>query len=280
MDLKWLLVRRITLAALACFAVGSALADRSDTRKLARLLAGQFTVINYDRRGRGDSGDTQPYAVQREIEDLDALLQAAGATASVFGSSSGAVLALRAAAAGLPIERLALFEPPFRLDDDDGAPPADYEVRLAELLAAGRQGDAVSLFMSRAVGVPRAGLLFMRLWPGLWRKLTAMAPTLLYDHAVMGGTLAGRPLDPAEWSAVHAPTLVMDGGKSSAAFRNAAAALADVLPNARRLTLEGQGHGAVEMAPDRVAPPVREFFGLELGAVPAGEQTSAHTLRG
>ena len=164
----------------AVILVGSALADRSDTRKLAALLAAQFTVINYDRRGRGDSGDTQPYAVEREIEDLDALIRAAGRAASVFGSSSGAVLALRAAAAGLPIERLALFEPPFRLDLDDGALSADYEARLADLLAAGRRGDAVSLFMSRAVGVPRAGLLFMRLWPGLWAKLTAMAPTLLY----------------------------------------------------------------------------------------------------
>lgn len=263
----------------AVILVGSALADRSDTRKLAALLAAQFTVINYDRRGRGDSGDTQPYAVEREIEDLDALIRAAGRAASVFGSSSGAVLALRAAAAGLPVERLALFEPPFRLDLDDGALSADYEARLADLLAAGRRGDAVSLFMSRAVGVPRAGLLFMRLWPGLWAKLTAMAPTLLYDHAVMGGTLAGRPLDPAEWAGVSAPTLVMDGGKSAAAFRNAAAALADVLPNARRVTLEGQGHGAVEMAPGRVAPLVREFFVSEPGAIPAVGRTSAHQLR-
>ena len=255
----------------AVILVGSALSDRSDTRKLAALLAARFTVINYDRRGRGESGDTQPYAVEREIEDLEALIRAAGGTAFVFGSSSGAVLALRAAAAGLPIGRLAVFEPPFRLDHDDGAPPAEYEARLAELLAAGRRSDAVSLFMSKAVGVPRAGLLFMRLWPGLWAKMTAMAPTLLYDHAVMGDTLAGRPLDPAQWAAVRAPTLVLDGGKSPAAFRNAVASLAGVLPHARRLTLDGQGHGAVEMAPGRVAPPVREFFESGASAMTAAD---------
>jgi pimeloyl-ACP methyl ester carboxylesterase len=126
----------------AVILVASALADRSDAAKLAGLLAERFTVINYDRRGRGDSGDTSPYAVEREVEDLDALIQAAGGSASVFGSSSGAVLALRAAASGLNITRLAVYEPPFRVD---GEPlPAGFQVQLEQLLGAGRRGDASS----------------------------------------------------------------------------------------------------------------------------------------
>lgn len=151
-----------------------------------------FTVINYDRRGRGDSGDTGPYAVEREVEDLDALIQAAGGSASVFGSSSGAVLALRAAASGLNITRLAVYEPPFPVDGDPL--PAGFQVQLEQLLAAGRRGGAVKHFMRTDMGVPAVILIFLRLLPGTWGKLTAMAHTLPYEYAVMGDTLAGRPL--------------------------------------------------------------------------------------
>lgn len=149
-----------------------------------------FTVINYDRRGRGDSGDTGPYAVEREVEDLDALIQAAGGSASVFGSSSGAVLALRAAASGLNITRLAVYEPPFPVDGDPL--PAGFQVQLEQLLAAGRRGGAVKHFMRTDMGVPAVILIFLRLLPGTWGKLTAMAHTLPYEYAVMGDTLAGR----------------------------------------------------------------------------------------
>lgn len=244
----------------AVILVAAALSDRADTRKLATLLAADFTVINYDRRGRGDSGDTQPYAVEREIEDLDALIDAAGGSARVFGSSSGAVLALRAAASGLAIDKLALFEPPFMLDASDTSLPADYEARLTEMLQAGRRSDAVKYFMSKAVGVPGPILLFMRAYPGLWSKMTAMAHTLLYDQAVMGDTVAGAPLRPSDWTSVRAHTLVIDGGKSAEHFRTAVERLVDVLPNARRLTLPGQNHGVVEAAPKAIAPALREFF--------------------
>jgi pimeloyl-ACP methyl ester carboxylesterase len=244
----------------AVILVASALADRSGTRKLAALLADRFSVINYDRRGRGESGDTQPYAVEREIEDLEALLHATGGPAMVFGSSSGAVLALRAAAAGLDIQKLALFEPPFRVDHTGPAMPANYEARLAELIASGRRSDALKLFFSKAVGLPAPFLLLIRLMPGMWSKLTARAHTLLYDHAVMGDTLAGTPLSAADWATVRTATLVMDGGKSPAWLRNAVERLVNVLPNATRITLQGQHHGAVEMAPKSVVAAVIEFL--------------------
>jgi pimeloyl-ACP methyl ester carboxylesterase len=242
--------------------VAAALSDRSDTRKLAALLAADFTVINYDRRGRGGSGDTQPYAVEREIEDLEALIDASdGSTAHVFGSSSGAVLALRAAAAGLAIDKLALFEPPFMLDAGDTSLPADYEARLTEMLRAGRRSDAVKYFMTKAVGVPGPFLLLMRVYPGLWSKMTAMAHTLLYDQAVMGDTVAGLPLRASDWASVRAETLVMDGERSAEHFRIAVKSLVDVLPSARQRTLAGQNHGVVEAAPKAIAPVLREFFG-------------------
>lgn len=242
----------------AVILVASALADRSDAAKLAGLLAERFTVINYDRRGRGDSGDTSPYAVEREVEDLDALIQTAGGSASVFGSSSGAVLALRAAASGLNITRLAVYGPPFRVD---GEPlPAGFQVQLEQLLAAGRRGDAVKQFMRTDMGVPAVILVFLRLLPGTWRKLTAMAPTLPYEYAVMGDTLAGRPLRAEPWADITIPTLVMDGTKSPPRLRSGDAALTRVLPNAQRRTLAGQDHSAVVRSPNALAAILVEFF--------------------
>lgn len=262
----------------ALIIVASALSDRSDTTKLAGLLSSRFTVINYDRRGRGRSTDTQPYAVEREIEDIAALLRAAGGSASVFGSSSGAVLALRAAATGLPITRLALFEPPFRLTPDAGVPPSRLEAELRDLLDAGRRGEAVKRFMSVEMGVPGIGFVFMRLWPGLWKSMTAMAPTILYDLAVMGGTTADGPL-PAEWAQVITPTLVMDGAKSEERLRSAAAALAALLPNAEHRTLEGQSHAAPVMNPKSMAPLVADFFD-RAGAAASRPESSKHHAEG
>ena len=128
---------------------------RSQTEPLARALAPRFTAVNYDRRGRGDSGDTAPYAVEWEIDDIAALIQQAGGRASVFGHSSGATLALQAAASGLPITHLVLYEPPFNTDDSYPALPAGFAGELADLVAAGRRGDAVELYQTQAVGIPR-----------------------------------------------------------------------------------------------------------------------------
>jgi len=242
----------------AVILVASALADRSDAAKLAGLLAERFTVINYDRRGRGDSGDTKPYAVEREVEDLEALIEAAGGSAFMFGSSSGSVLALRGAASGLNVKKLAVYEPPFRVDD---APlPADFQSRLNELLAADRRGDAVKYFMRTDMGVPAVILALIRFLPGTWRKLTAMAHTLPYEYAVMGDTLAGRPLSAEPWACVTIPTLVMDGSKSPVRLRSAAAALTGVLPNPQRRTLAGQDHSAVVRSPNALAAVLVEFF--------------------
>jgi pimeloyl-ACP methyl ester carboxylesterase len=192
------------------------------------------------------------------------LIQAAGGSASVFGSSSGAVLALRAAASGLNITRLAVYEPPFRVD---GEPlPAGFQVQLEQLLAAGRRGDAVKHWMRTDMGVPAVILVFLRLLPGTWRKLTAMAHTLPYEYAVMGDTLAGRPLRAEPWAAITIPTLVMDGTKSPPRLRSGAAALTRVLPNARRRTLAGQDHSAVVRSPNALAAVLVEFFNARSAA--------------
>jgi len=239
--------------------VSSALADRKDARKLAGLLARRFTVVNYDRRGRGASGDAASYAVEREVEDLAALIEHVGGSASVFGSSSGAVLALRAAVAGLDVDRLALYEPPFVVASDGFGPPAGFPARVDALLAEGRRSDAVREFMTRAQGMPGFMVSMMRLMPREWANLTAMAHTLPYDIAVMGDTQQGVPLDADAWSTA-VRTLVLTGGGSPAGFHRAAEDLAGVLPSSEHRTLPGLNHGAVMMAPKRLAPALTEFL--------------------
>ncbi|MEU0190312.1 alpha/beta hydrolase [Streptomyces afghaniensis] len=240
--------------------VASALADRSDTTRLATLLAEHFTVINYDRRGRGASGDAGAYAVEREIEDIAALIEHVGGSASLFGSSSGAVLALRAAAAGVNVDRLALYEPPFVVADGDDGPPRDFARQVTALLAQGRDSDAVKYFMTRVQGVPGIAVFFMKLMPKVWANLTGLARTLPYDIAVMGDTQQGEPLNAEEWKGASVPTRVLTGGKSPAAFQRAARAVAEILPQADHRTLPGLGHGAVVMAPKKIAPQITEFL--------------------
>lgn len=244
----------------AVILISSALADRSDAKKLAALLAENFTVINYDRRGRGASGDARTVSVEREIEDIAALIEHVGGPVSLFGSSSGAVLTLRAAAAGLDVHRVAVFEPPFVVDPDSKSGPGkDFPARIDALLTEQRYSEAVKLFMVEAQGMPKAMVAFMKLARGMWRTLTAMAETLRYDLAVMGDTQQGKPLTPKPWRAVTAPTLVLTGGKSAAGFHNAAKAVTEVMPNARHEILPGLNHGAVMMAPKKLAPTVTEF---------------------
>ncbi len=225
------------------------------SRPLAKLLAQHFTVYTYDRRGRGDSGDTAPYGVGREVEDLAALIEAAGGSAHLYGISSGAVLALEATAQGLPVERLALYEPPFIVDGSRAPMGAAYTVPLHAALAEDRRGAAVALFM-RQVGVPAPMLAVMRLTP-VWRKLKAVAHTLAYDAAIMGDTQSGQPLPADRWAEVTVPTLVAVGGKSPAWLQSAGQALADVLPDAERRTLAGQTHMVKAKA---LAPVLAGFF--------------------
>lgn len=236
--------------------VNGATATRTAGAGIAELMP-HFTVFSYDRRGRGDSGDTAPYAVEREIEDLDALITEAGGEAFVFGHSSGAVLALEAARM-LPtrITRLAVYEPPFIVDDSRPPLPPDYVEHLNELIAAGRRGDALEYFMTVAVQVPAEFIAEMRNSP-MWAAAEAVAHTLSYDGAIMGDTMSGSPAPLARFASVTVPTLVMDGGASPLYMHHAAQALADVLPNVQRRTLEGQDHGA---APDVLVPVLVEFF--------------------
>lgn len=247
----------------AIIVVASALSTRADATRLAALLAENFTVFNYDRRGRGDSGDTQPYTVEREVEDIEALIDAAGGTASIFGSSSGAVLALEAASK-MPgkIGKAVLFEPPFVVDDSRPRVPADYATRAAELVAQGRRGDAVELFMSSAVGVPEEMLAYMKQDPS-WAEMEATAHTLTYDGQIMGETQSGKPLPADRWASASMPILVLDGAESPPWMRNGAQAAADILPNARRRSLEGQDHSAVFTAPEALAPVLVEFVQSE-----------------
>lgn len=224
--------------------------------RLAELLSKRFTVINYDRRGRGDSSDTHPYAVEGEIEDLKALIDAVGGSAYLFGMSSGAVLSLRAAASGVNIKKLALYQPPFIVDASSHQPPPNFESDLKAKLAAGRRGDAVKLFLTKGMGMPAIIAAIFRFMP-VWSKLTAVAHTLPYDFAVMGETVKGKPLAAKEWAPVTIPTLAMDGEKSPATNRQAVQALVDILPNAQRRTVEGQSHN---VSMDVLAPVLDEFF--------------------
>lgn len=239
----------------ALILVGGAFQHRAidpQTAQLAALLAPHFTVFHYDRRGRGDSGDTAPYAVEREVEDMAALIKEAGGSAFVFGMSSGAVLALQAATRGLAITKLALYEPPFNNPGVWGLPAEkNYTRQLTALLAEGRRGDAAALAMT-AFGAPAEAVAGMRHAP-VWSMFESVAPTLAYDNAIMGdGSVPSRLL-----ASVSVPTLVIDGGASPQFMHDAAQAVANALPNAQRRTLKDQTHA---VAPEVLGPVLEEFY--------------------
>jgi pimeloyl-ACP methyl ester carboxylesterase len=220
-------------------------------RPLAAQLQRAFTVYTYDRRGRGESTDAMPYAVAREVEDLQALIARAGGEAYVYGISSGAALVLAATAAGPGIAKLALYEPPFLAEVDDGARAKEYTERLHDLLDAGRYGDAVALFMAH-VGMPEQAIAGIRAQPG-WTRLEAIAPTLAHDDDVLAGGSVPRDLT----AAIAVPALVLAGGASPRGLQQAAKATADALPTAEHRTLDGQTH---DVAPEALAPVLIEFF--------------------
>jgi pimeloyl-ACP methyl ester carboxylesterase len=225
--------------------------DRTSNAPLAVLLAEQFTVYNYDRRGRGESGDTPPYAVQREIEDIAAVMQAAGGAAYLYGSSSGAALALHAAAAGVPVIRLALWEPPF-IGDGFPRPPANTAQVFTDLVAAGRRGDAAEFFMTQVVGLPAEFVAQARAQPW-WAAQEALAHTLAYDAAIMGDYWLPREAA----AAVAVPALVLHGGASMPFMASMAAELTAALPHGEARLLPDQPHN-VDAAV--LAPALIEFF--------------------
>jgi pimeloyl-ACP methyl ester carboxylesterase len=223
--------------------------------RLAELLSRHFTVITYDRRGRGASGDTAPYAVEREVEDIAALLNEAGGAALVWGISSGAVLALEAANRLTGVKKLALYEAPFIVDDSRPTTEDDW-VQIGEAVAADRRSEAVKLFL-KSVGVPGFVRALMPLMIPVWSKLKAVAHTLPYDGAIVRDNQRGKPLPASRWASVTVPALVMDGENSPAWMLHANRTLASVLPNAQYRTLEGQTH---LLKPKAHAPILVEFF--------------------
>lgn len=240
----------------ALILVAGAFQDRMAMGAYAGPLSEHFTVYNYDRRGRGESGDTGPYAIEREIEDIDALIQAAGGSAFVFGGSSGGVLTLDAAAHGLNITKLAVYEPPFVVDDSREPPAKDIVDQLKDLVASGRRGDAAEVFMTKGSLMPAEVVADMRTKP-FWPSVEAVAHTLVYDATIMEGTMRGGPLPVDRWKAVTIPTLVIYGGAGPAWSQNAAKALVKLLPNAEEQKLEGQFH---DLTPDMLSPVLVKFF--------------------
>lgn len=237
--------------------VSGAFGTRSDARELAEALSGRFTAAGYDRRGRGDSGDTQPYAPAREIEDLRAVIDSLGGSAFVYGHSSGGALSLDAVAAGLPITKLAVYEPPFTIDDSRPPYPYGFLETLRGLVESGRRGDAVAEFWKTGLLVPKAEIDRARKAP-FWPQLESLAHTLIYDYEVLGDRLSGRPLPKAWAESIKIPVLIFEGGDSPETLRNVASSLEEILPEATRRTLPGQGHGA----PADVLAPILESFYL------------------
>ncbi len=229
--------------------VAGASCDRAVGAEVAAALAAHFTVLNYDRRGRGDSTDTPPYAIDREIEDLEVLISAAGGSAAVLGISSGGALAAHAAASGLPVTRLVMWEPPFRLDPDGQLASKEYVAQLTELLAEGRRGDALALFMS-LVGLSPEMIDGMRRSP-YWAVGERIAPTLAYDAAVLGDGAV-----PDRFAQIDCPALVLAGGGSPDWFRESARAAAAAISGASYDVLPGQTH---DVAADVLASAVHAF---------------------
>jgi pimeloyl-ACP methyl ester carboxylesterase len=210
----------------------------------------------YDRRGRGDSTEVKPFALEREIEDVAALIEAEGGLASLWGWSSGGALALRAAGAGIGVVRLSVYEVPFIVEPAK-RPTPDYGERLDELLAADDRSGAVKHFMRNAIGIPAPFVALMQLMP-TWRRMNAVAHTLRYDWAALGAnSMYGAPLRAEEWASVTVPTLVVSGAKSPAELRKGSRALAEVLPNAELRELEGVSHN-VDMK--MLAPVLAQFL--------------------
>ncbi|MEP7241797.1 MAG: alpha/beta fold hydrolase [Devosia sp.] len=224
---------------------------------LAEQLKDRFTVYTYDRRGRGESGDTKPYAIAREVEDLDAVIEAAGGSVAIYAISSGVPLALAAAdtvGAGR-ITKMVLYEAPLILDTSRTIDP-DYARKMNDIIARGDNAGAIKHFMKNGVGVPGFAILMMQLM-GVMKKLAPVGPTLAYDTALIAPFWKNAPIPAGMWSNVTMPVLDIGGGKSDAWMQNAQVAISRALPNATHKTLAGQNH---MVAPTAITPMIREFL--------------------
>lgn len=221
------------------------------------LLADEFRTYAYDRRGRGESTDTAPYAIEREIEDIAALIEdAGGGPAVLFGWSSGGVLALDAAASGLlPVSHVAVFETPFVVDDSRPPLPADYVEKLDAAIAAGDPGEAVTLFMTDAAGGSREDVEPLK-QSDFWPVMLSVAPTIAYDGRIMGTTMSGNPLPADRWAAIDVPLLVMRGQDTWPTLVAGPEALAELLPTATLKVVPGENHATT---PDVLAAALRDF---------------------
>jgi pimeloyl-ACP methyl ester carboxylesterase len=233
--------------------VTGALTDRTVTRPVAAALAPRFTVYAYDRRGRGSSGDTSPYAAEREVEDLGAVIGAADGSAFVFGHSSGAVLGLEAAARGLAITKLAAYEPPYLTGAGRRRPARDLAGRLAALVASGQRAETIRLFWAEGPGFDAKTIALMEASP-MWPGLLALAHTVPYDVALCG---PGRRVPADRMAAIRIPVLLLDSEPTADGARDTMRALAGAIPGARRITLNGQGRGGAD---DVLVPVLTEFF--------------------
>lgn len=239
--------------------VGGGLTDRTENAPLVPALAEHHTVVNYDRRGRGASGDGSAYDVGREVEDIDALIAATGGTAHLYGVSSGGALALEAAAAGSSVGKVAVYDVPYNVAPDWPEAWKSYADELDRAHAAGDRGSAVEAFL-RVTGTPQEEIAGMRTAP-FWSDLEAMAHTLRYDAACLG---TGQP-PVHRLATIRQPTLVLTGDERAPeaarwvlALDEAADAITNAIQGAERETLAGQGHVA---DPDAVAARLLRFFG-------------------
>jgi pimeloyl-ACP methyl ester carboxylesterase len=243
----------------AIIVISNVAEDHTGVAGVAKALSEHFTVISFDRRGRGASGDPQPYDPAREIEDIAALIDLAGGSAALTSGSGGCGLTLDAASAlGDKITGLYLYEPPFIVDDQKAPVPADYLEHQEALVAAGQRSEAVEYFMTELIGVPAEYLPMMKADPS-WDEMARYAHTYAYDGRILRGLQDGKPLPTDRWT-ITAPIAVAVGGNGEPFIRTGAEALAKILPNVTILTLPDHDHSAFWMSPDPVADQARTFL--------------------
>jgi len=226
--------------------------------KLPQYLASHFMVYSYDRRGRADSNEILPYSVEKEYEDLQAVINEAGGNAYVYGISSGAALVLEAANYGVKIRKMALYEAPYIIDDSRKPLPDKYFETLSNLIKDKKNGKAIEYFFKAGIGLPSFVVLLMRLMPA-WKKMKQLAPTLIYDNKILGDTGSGKPFSKEKWKNATMSALVISGSKSDKWSQNSMKHLATVLPNAKHYTLIGQTH---IVNPKVLAAVLINFFNL------------------